>query len=99
MSTTRVCGVPELSSRHTPCDNLPGVDVGLYESVLTERLNSALAQSAGLHAEYGTEDDAEQALVLARHLGPLIERQLSVARGAEERANLGAGGRRQALSG
>ena len=64
------------------------MDAGLYESLLTERLNSALAQSSELHAELSTVDDAEQALVLARHLSPLIERRLRAARNAEERAQL-----------
>jgi superfamily II DNA or RNA helicase len=64
------------------------VDAGLYESLLTERLNSALAQSSELHAELSTVDDAEQALVLARHLSPLIERRLRAARNAEERSQL-----------
>lgn len=64
------------------------MDVGLYESLVTERLNSALARSSELHGELSTVDEAEQALVLARHLSPLIERQLRAARGADERAQL-----------
>ncbi|ORB28014.1 DUF3427 domain-containing protein [Mycolicibacterium parafortuitum] len=64
------------------------METGLYESVLTSRLHSALADTSGLHTELSTVDDAEQALVLARHLSPLIERQLRAARGAEERAHL-----------
>lgn len=64
------------------------MDVGLYETLLTERLNSALAHNTGLQAEFSAVDDAEQALVLARHLSPLIERQLRAARGADERAQL-----------
>ena len=64
------------------------MDVGLYESLLTERLNSTLAQNSALHRELSVVDDAEQALALARHLSPLIERQLRSARGAEERALL-----------
>lgn len=47
-----------------------------------------LAASSGLHSELSTVDEAEQALVLARHLSPLIERQLRAARGAEERARI-----------
>ncbi|WNG83722.1 DUF3427 domain-containing protein [Mycobacterium sp. ITM-2016-00316] len=64
------------------------MDVGLYETLLTERLNSALAHDTGLQAALSAVDDAEQALVLARHLSPLIERQLRAARGADERAQL-----------
>ena len=56
--------------------------------MLTERLNSALAHNTGRQAELSAVDDAEQALVLARHLSPLIERRLRAARGAEERAQL-----------
>lgn len=64
------------------------METGLYESVLTSRLHSALGESTGLHTELSTVDESEQALVLARHLSPLIERQLRAARGAEERARL-----------
>lgn len=64
------------------------MDVGLYESLLTERLNTALARNPELHSEQSTVDDAEQALVLARHLTPLVERQLRAARSAEERVQL-----------
>ncbi|WP_304106602.1 DUF3427 domain-containing protein [Mycolicibacterium bacteremicum] len=64
------------------------MDIGLYETLLTERLNSALVQNSGLHSELSAVDDAEQALVLARHLSPLIERQLRAARSAQERAQL-----------
>lgn len=78
------------SARHTCAVTTPRqsprVDVGLYESLLTERLNSGLAQTSGLRGDLTAIDDAEQALVLARHLSPLIERQLRAARGAEERA-------------
>lgn len=64
------------------------METGLYESVLTSRLRSALCANTGLHTELSTVDESEQALVLARHLSPLIERQLRAARGAEERARL-----------
>ncbi|MDA2891928.1 DUF3427 domain-containing protein [Mycolicibacterium sp. BiH015] len=64
------------------------MDVGLYESVLTERLNSALALIEGRRAEVRAVDESEQALVLTRHLSTLIERQLRAAHGAEERAHL-----------
>lgn len=64
------------------------MDVGLYESLLTERLNTALAAHPGLHPDFGTVDDAEQALVIARHLTPLIERSLKAAGNAEARVEL-----------
>ena len=66
----------------------PRVDVGLYESLLTERLNTALRQRPDLQPELSTVDEAEQAGTIARHLTPLIERQLRAARSAEERAEL-----------
>lgn len=64
------------------------MDVGLYESLLTQRLNTALAQRPDLQPEFSTVDDAEQALTIARHLAPLIERQLKAAGTAEARADL-----------
>ena len=47
---------------------------GIYESLLTDRLNQQLEQQDDLQAEFGTVDDAEQALTIARHLAPIIER-------------------------
>lgn len=64
------------------------MDVGLYETLLTERINSALVQNSDLHSELSVVDDAEHALVIARHLSPLIERQLQAAQGADERVQL-----------
>jgi superfamily II DNA or RNA helicase/HKD family nuclease len=64
------------------------VHAGLYESLLTERLNAALAHSPDLQPEFSTVDDAEQALAIARHLTPLIERQLKGAGSPEARADL-----------
>ncbi|OBG82617.1 helicase [Mycobacterium sp. E802] len=64
------------------------MDAGLYESLLTERLNAALAQRPDLQADIGAVDEAEQALTIARHLTPLIERQLNAAGSAEARAQL-----------
>ena len=60
----------------------------MYESLLTERLNTALAGRHDLQPDIGTVDDAEQALAIARHLTPLIERQLKAAGNAESRAEL-----------
>jgi superfamily II DNA or RNA helicase len=64
------------------------VDEGLYESLLTERLNQALAARPDLCADIAAVDDAEQPLTLARHLAPLIERALRTAKTADERAEL-----------
>lgn len=60
----------------------------MYESLLTERLNTALVASTGVHPDISTVDDAEQALTIARHLTPLIERQMKAAGNAEARAQL-----------
>jgi hypothetical protein len=64
------------------------VDEGLYESLLTERLNAALAARPDLRADIDAVDDAEQPLTLARHLTPLIERSLRAVRVPAERAEL-----------
>lgn len=66
----------------------PGVDVGLYESLLTERLNAALLERPDLEPNFSTVDDAEQALSIARHLLPLIERQQKAVGSAEAREEL-----------
>ncbi len=61
---------------------------GLYESLLTERLNRALAERADLRPEIGPVDDAEQPVALARHLTPLIERALRAARTPQDRVDV-----------
>lgn len=61
---------------------------GLYESLLTERLNRALAERADLRPEIGLVDDAEQPVALARHLTPLIERSLRAARTPQDRVDV-----------
>ncbi|MEX3652601.1 DUF3427 domain-containing protein [Mycolicibacterium fortuitum] len=64
------------------------MDVGLYESLLTDRLNTALAERPDLQPAFSAVDDAEQALVIARHLTPIIERSLKAAGNAEARVEL-----------
>ncbi|ORV49018.1 helicase [Mycolicibacter engbaekii] len=64
------------------------MDEGLYESLLTGRLERDLAARPDLCPQIVTVDDAEQPLALARHLTPLIERALRSAKTAEERAQL-----------
>ena len=61
---------------------------GIYESLLTDQLNQQLEQRDDLLAEYGTVDEAEQALTIARHLAPIIERAMRGAGTAEERVEL-----------
>lgn len=64
------------------------MELGVYESLATERLAGQLEQRVDLRAEYGTIDDAEQALAIARHLSPLIERSLRAAGGTDQRVDL-----------
>jgi superfamily II DNA or RNA helicase/HKD family nuclease len=54
------------------------VQEGLYESLLTEQLRQRLRLLAGsgLAAELAWVDEAEQPLVLSRHLAPLVQRTL-----------------------
>ena len=65
------------------------VDMGVYESLLTAKLFKRLTEDDDLRAEYGSVDEAEQALTIARHLAPIIERSLRAAGTAEDRAELG----------
>lgn len=76
---------PFLSDRSA---TLPGVWQGLYESLLTERLYQALAESTDLRPRIELVDEGEQPLVLARHLTPLIERSLRAASTSQERIDL-----------
>ena len=64
------------------------MDMGVYESLLTAKLFKQLTQDDDLRPEYGSVDEAEQALTIARHLAPIIERSLRAAGTAEERAEL-----------
>jgi hypothetical protein len=52
-------------------ETLRGVDEGLDESLLTDRLHQALDARTDLRADTGSVDDAEQPLTLARHLHAL----------------------------
>jgi superfamily II DNA or RNA helicase/HKD family nuclease len=61
---------------------------GIYESLLTNQLIQQLEQQDDLHAEYGTVDEAEQALTIARHLAPIIEHAMRGAATAEDRVEL-----------
>ena len=61
---------------------------GIYESLLTDQLNHELEQADDLLAEYGTVDEAEQALTIARHLAPIIERAMRGVGAAEDRVEL-----------
>ena len=61
---------------------------GIYESLLTDQLKEQLEQEPELKAAYGTVDEAEQALAIARHLAPIIERAVRGAGSAELRIEL-----------
>src|SRR5271156_1545271 len=68
--------------------NVRFVHRGVYESLLTDQLNQQLEQQEDLQAEYGTVDEAEQALTIARHLAPIIEKAMRGAGTAEDRVEL-----------
>ena len=65
---------------------MPNVELGMYESLLTDNLHRQLQLDSELQAVYGTVDVAEQASAIARHLAPIIERSLRAASSTEERA-------------
>ena len=60
----------------------------MYESLLTERLSRQLESREDLYPEFGSIDDAEQALAIALHLSPIMERSLRSAGSAEKRAEI-----------
>lgn len=64
------------------------MDQGIYESLLTEQLAGNLADAGDVLPEYGTVDDAEQPLVIARHLAPIIEHALRGLRTVDDRKQL-----------
>lgn len=61
------------------------MELGVYESLLTARLHQALAASSGIVSDLRDVDEAEQPLVIARHLAALIEQALKSARTPEAR--------------
>ena len=61
---------------------------GLYESLVTERLETALAAIDGAHFRTERLDDAHTAHVLARHVGELVQRELQATRDPEQRIRL-----------
>lgn len=67
------------------------MDIGVYELPLTERLKIELERHGELQSFYGAVDDAEQALVITRHLAPIIERSLRAARSVDEKLELTSG--------
>ena len=68
-----------------PPVNLANMEPGVYESLLTARLHQALNANTDQVPDLQDVDEAEQPLVIARHLAGLIERALQGARTAEAR--------------
>ena len=64
------------------------MELGVYESLLTGKLFRTLTENGELYPEYQSVDDAEQPIAIARHLAPIIERSMRVARTADDRAEL-----------
>ncbi|MDV3136672.1 hypothetical protein [Mycobacterium sp. 29Ha] len=64
------------------------MDMGVYETLLTESLVQQLSLENSARAEYSNVDDAEQSLAIARHLSTVIERSLRAARTTEDRSEL-----------
>lgn len=70
------------------CANVQLVYRGIYESLLTDQLSEQIRRCDDLQPNYGTVDEAEQALTIARHLTPIIERAMRIAGSADERVAL-----------
>lgn len=64
------------------------MDQGIYESLLTEQLAGSLTHAGDVLPEYGTVDEAEQPLVIARHLAPIIEHSLRGLKAVDDRRQL-----------
>lgn len=64
------------------------VEMGVYETLLTENLARQLTVDQGLRAERSNVDEVEQSLAIARHLFPVIERSLRAARTTDDRVEI-----------
>jgi hypothetical protein len=64
------------------------VHEGLYESLLTRRLQALINAVEGLDAYTGAIDDADQPEVLSRHVRQAVHRALSMERTAEGRRSI-----------
>lgn len=64
------------------------MDKGLYEALITKRLEALLAAEAGFEAKTAVVDLAEQPHVLGRHLGEVVTRRLSREKRPEARIEL-----------
>lgn len=78
------------SPAHPPAPpiNLLSVEPGVYESLLTERLQQQLNATANIESDYQDIDEAEQPLVISRHLARLIEHALRTTRSPDARIAL-----------
>jgi superfamily II DNA or RNA helicase/HKD family nuclease len=64
------------------------VQEGLYESVLTERLQQLLSADGRKEADIARIEEVEQPIVLTRHLGPIIQQTLRGVRDPEKRVDI-----------
>ena len=64
------------------------MELGVRESLLTEQLKGQLDARDDLCPDFSDVDDAEQPIAIARHLLPIIERSLRIARTPDARAEL-----------
>ena len=64
------------------------VHEGIYELLLTHRIESQLSELAELNADIGPIDPADQPHSLARHLGDLLSRKLESERDPDRRSAL-----------
>ena len=64
------------------------MELGLYESVITAKLERRLAALIGREADITAVDQADQTLVLARHVGSAFQRRLSAERDPAKRIQL-----------
>ncbi|WP_413544402.1 DUF3427 domain-containing protein [Citricoccus nitrophenolicus] len=62
--------------------------VGIYESLLTEELDSRLSRSEGIRYETADVEDGEEPHQLATHLSGIIRHALESKKGAAERVDL-----------
>ena len=64
------------------------MELGLYESVITDELERRLTALVGQEAQVSAVDLADQSLVLARHLGTVLLRRLAAERDPAHRVAL-----------
>lgn len=89
MPDPRQGGVSGVGTRGHRADWQAGrMDEGIYEALLTQLLQHDLERRADLSAALGRIDSADQPLVLARHVGAVVERMLVTTKDADKRTEL-----------